>query len=37
MSHQRLLLKLTSHGIGNDVIMDRKVSYIQKTESNSRG
>ena len=35
--HQRLLLKLKAHGIGNDVTqLDRKVAYTQKTESNSR-
>ena len=37
--HQRLLLKLKAHGIGNDVInytVDSKVAYTQNTESNSR-
>ena len=35
--HQRLLLKLKAHGIGNDVInWIEKVAYTQKTESNSR-
>ena len=35
--HQRLLLKLKAHGIGNDVInWIKKVAYTQKTESNSR-
>ena len=33
--HQRLLLKLKAHGIGNDVI-NWKVAYTQKTESNNR-
>ena len=33
--HQRLLLKLKAHDIGNDVI-NWIVAYTQKTESNSR-
>ena len=34
--HQRLLLKLKAHGIGNDVInWIEFVAYTQKTESNS--
>ena len=37
--HQRLILKLKAHGIGNDVLddqLDGKVAYTQKTEINRR-
>ena len=35
--HQRLLLKLKDHGIGNDVInLKKKVADTHKTDSNSK-
>ena len=34
--HQRFLLKLKAHGIGNDVINWKEVAYTHKTEISSR-